>query len=189
MAEISDDQLAVFQRGMALLQEASTKPETRRDFERLVKKLRPDVETTDDIAANAAAPYVERIEAATSRIDDFIAAQAKQQADALEAQSDRLRDEAFGRLRQDGYTDDGLGAIKQLMVDRNIADPEAAAALFDRMNPKPIEGTSSWEPPAWDLRGNAVERDVDGLFQNADAWADKEVYNVLKDIRSSGGSN
>ena len=188
MAEISDEQLAVFQRGMSLLQEMSSKPNTRRDFERLVKQLRPDVETTDDVAARVAEPYVAELKETREKLDAFLTGQQERERLAAEREADQARDAAFSRLQTSGYTEDGRGAIKQLMVDRNIADPEAAAALFDRMNPKPVEGTSSWEPANWDIRGRAVEHDVDGLFKDADRWADGRIHEILREERSGNGN-
>ncbi len=189
MAEISDEQLAVLTRAMTFLQEAASKPETRRDFERLAKKLRPEVETTDDIAAEVAKPYVEQIEAVNSKIDDFLKAQADREAKAAETAADRARDEAFSRLRQAGYTDEGMDTIKKLMIDRAIADPEAAAALFDKMNPKVVaESGGSWEPDAWNFQEPVEGIDVKALFSDPDRWADKAVYDVLRAERSGGGN-
>ena len=131
---------------------------------------------------------MEKIEAVSSKIDAFLSAQEKREKDAADAAADRARDEAFNRLQSAGYTEDGLGAIKKLMMERNIADPEAASALFDRMNPKPVEGSSSWEPPNWDIRTNAVDHDLDGLFKDPDRWADARIYDVLAAERSQGNN-
>lgn len=183
MPEITEDQLAVFHKATAFLQEAATNSATKRDFERLVKKIRPDVETAEDIAAEVAKPYVEKLEAATKRLDDYMAAQDERSRSQSTAESDAARDAAFNRLKAEGYTLEGLDNIKRLMVDRSIADPEAAAALFDRMNPKPAAGGASWEPANWDIRNDAVDNDVAGLFANEDLWADKMVGTVLNEIR------
>ena len=185
MPEISAEQLEAFQKGMTFLNEMATSPKTRRQFEGLAKTLRPEIETTSDIADAVAAPYVEKIETATKQIADFIAAQAKRDEEAVTAAADRDRDAAFARLKAEGYTEDGLDKITRIMVDRRIADPEAAAALFDRQNPKPApEVGGSWEPAAWDIKGNAVANDIEGLFADPDRWADKQVYNVLQEVRS-----
>lgn len=189
MAEITDEQLAVFTKGMQLLTELSTKPETRRDFERAVKKLRPDIETTEDLAESYAAPVREELKIATGKIDAFLAAQEEAAKNRETADADRARDDAFGRLKAGGYTEEGISTIQKLMVDRRIADPEAAAALFDKLNPPQEQHTGgSWEPNSYGIKDNAVERDVKGLFSDSDRWADTEVYNVLKEMRSGGNS-
>lgn len=40
-----------------------------------------------------------------------------------------------GRLRHAGYTDEGIEKITKLAEERGLVDLDAAAALFDRMNP------------------------------------------------------
>jgi hypothetical protein len=184
--ELTDQQYEAFQKAMGFLTEVSTNPATRRDFERVAKKIRPEIETTDDIAAEAAKPYIDKLDATNEKIDAFLTAQQEREERAAQEASDRLRDDAFGRLKAEGYTEDGLEKIKGIMVSRSIADPEAAAALFDRMNPKPMEAVGgSWEPDHWDIQANAVDRDVEGLFANPDKWADREVYNVLNEMRGA----
>lgn len=184
--ELDDQQYATLQKLAAFTQELATSPKTRRQFERIAKELRPELETTDDIAAEAAKPYVEQLEKTNARLDEFLTAQQEREARAAESQADRERDEAFARLRQAGFTEDlGIPAIKQLMIDRKIADPEAAAALYEKMNPPVETGPSAWEPDTFDIRNNAVGNDVEGLFQNEDAWADKEAARTLNEFRQA----
>jgi hypothetical protein len=183
MPQISEEDFATLVRARDFLQEAATKPETRRAFEKMAKALRPDIQTTEDLAAEAAAPYLDEMKASQKRMDDWIEEQRAKEKAAEDAAADRKLNDAFGRLQADGYTAEGLEKIKKMMMDRNIPDPEAAAALFDKMNPKPMEGVSSWEPDHWDFEANAVDRDVKGLFSNPDKWADREVYSVLAEMR------
>jgi len=74
--------------------------------------------------------------------------------------------------------------VKRLMVDRSIPDPEAAAALFERLNPTPVQTRSSWEPDRWNLESDAVDHDVAGLFANPDKWEDAMIGKILIDERS-----
>lgn len=186
MAEISDEQLAIFQRGMTLLQTLSTNPKTRRQFEGALKVIHPEIETSDDVAMEVAKPYVEQIAGLEGKLTEFLDGQKAERESAEQRRADDETRDAFSRLSKQGYTDDGLEKIKGLMVDRKIADPEAAAALFDRQNPKPPEGVASWEPDSWNLEERAVGNDVAGLFKNPDRWADAEVGNVLNEIRLGG---
>lgn len=184
--EVEEEQLATLQAAMKLLTELNQNPATRRQFEKAVKIIRPEVQTTDDIADAYAAPIREEFKQYTAKIDEFLTAQQEAAAARETADADRKRDEAFERLKAQGYTaETGIPAIQRLMVDRNIADPEAAAALFDKLNPPQEQYTGgSWEPNHYDFKNDAVERDVAGLFADPDAWADREVYNVLKEMRS-----
>lgn len=186
MPEISEQQLQVLTNGMKLLEEMSTRPDTRRAFEKMVKTIKPEIETTEDIAAAAAAPYVEQLEATNKKLDDFLAAQAEAKTTQEQADADRARDAAFDRLKAQGYTEDGLTQIKAMMVDRKIADPEAAAALFDRLHPAPEPGqTSPWEPNYLNIKEEAVDHDIEGLFKNPDTWADKRIGQILLEERSN----
>jgi hypothetical protein len=87
-----------------------------------------------------------------ARADERAAAEAeaktRQFVEGWEAGKKRLRAES-------GYTAEGIAAIEKLAQDRGIADLDAAAALFDRMNPpaEPIAapgvgGFNFFEPAA-----------------------------------------
>lgn len=182
---LTEEQYATMKRAVDFLQEAATKPETRRQFEKMAKVIRPEIETTEEIAAAAAAPYVEELKGVKGQLEDFLKAQTERETAAREEAANRQLDDAFGRLKADGYTEEGLEKIKGLMVTRSIADPEAAAALFDRMNPKPSDIPGAWEPDHWDIRANAVENDVEGLFKDPDKWADRQVYSILNEMRGA----
>lgn len=187
MADIDDTQLDTLQKGFALLQRLSTDPKTKREFERTLKTLHPDIETSDDVAQGIAKPYIDKIEGMEKTIADRLAAMDEREAKQREAAEVRETEEAFNRLKQAGYTDDGLGAIKQLMVDRRIADPEAAAALFDKQNPRTDQRPAAWEPDSWNYQENAVEHDMSGLLKDPDKWADKQVAVVLNEMRRGEG--
>jgi hypothetical protein len=185
--ELTDQQFAALTNAAKFLEEAASKPETRREFEKMAKKLRPEITTTDDLAEQYAAPIAEKLEATNKRLDDWLASQETEKTEAAQRVADEARDAAFGRLRADGFTDEGLEKIKGIMIDRSIPDPEAAAALYEKQNPKPVEGTSSWEPANWDIKGRAVDVDIEGLFKDPDGWSDRLVYDVLRDERSKAG--
>jgi hypothetical protein len=181
--EITQEQLDALNRSAALLQQMSTNPETKRDFERVVKKIVPSVETTDDIVQAAAKPYIDQLESVTTEFRDYVAAQKEREEAAAANRADGELATTFGEMRANGLTDKGEDAVRQLMVDRNIADPHAALALFEKQNPAPPQGVSSWEPDSWNISANAVDRDIEGLFKNPDTWGDIEAGNVLAELR------
>lgn len=183
MAEIDDATLETMQKGFSLLQRLSTDPKTKRAFEAQLKTLHPEIETTEDVAAAYAAPHLEKFEALATNIGERLAKMDERDAKTREAEEVRETEDAFARLRAGGYTDDGLGAIRTLMVDRRIADPEAAAALFDKQNPKMDTRPAAWEPDSWNYQERAVENDMEGLLKNPDRWADKQVALVLNEMR------
>lgn len=181
--EIEDAQLQGMQRAVALLEKLNSSPKARRHLEQAVKAEFPDVQTQDEQVAALAAPYIEQVEAKTKALDERLNKLDAREKEAAEAAADNALIASFGRLKQQGYTEEGLAKIAGLMTERRIADPEAAAALFDRMNPKPpAEVPGSWEPQSWNIDQNAVV-DTKALFTDEDRWADVEVGKVLADIR------
>lgn len=183
MAEIEDAQLELLQKGMSLLQKLSTDPKTQREFERVLKAHNPEIQTADDIAEQYAKPHLERFEGMVNKVEERLKLIDERELKVKEAEELRETQDAFNRLKTAGYTDDGLGAIKQLMVERRIADPEAAAALFDRQNPKVDNRPAAWEPDSWNFHERAVDNDMEGLLKDPDKWADKQVSVVLNEMR------
>ena len=121
------------------------------------------------------APEVQRLNKLEKTVTDFIGNFTTKEQDAeINA--------AFGRLREQGYTEEGIGKIKQLMVERKIADPEAGAALFDKINPaKPLEH-SGFQPTSWNFGGMGNdEPDTKMLFENEDLWAEKEAMKIIRE--------
>jgi hypothetical protein len=179
---LTPEQFQALQRGQLLLQKLA-QGTTKRKFENLVKEIVPEVETTDDQIAEFAQPYVDKLEETNKRLEDFLSAQAKEKEDHAASEAAAKLSQAFADMRNEGLTEEGEGKIRELMIDRNIADPWAALALWERNNPKPPEGVASYEPDMWDLEGNAVGRDNKGLFDNPDRWMGQEIANVLAEMR------
>lgn len=181
--EVDEAELASYQRAVTLLEQLNGNPKARTHLERAVKAQFPDIKTQEEQIEEYAAPHMakvnETVEALNKRLADLDARERKQAEDA----ADYALLSSFQRLKAQGYTDDGISKIAGLMTERKIADPEAAAALFDRMNPKPPPETpSAWEPQHWNIESNAVV-DTKALFTDPDKWADAEVGKVLADVR------
>lgn len=170
--------------GYGLLKRLNENPEARRDLERSMKKINPSLETEEDVAARLAAPYVERIAAA-----EATAAAAQKRIDDAEAAAQAARDQAatageLGKLDAMGYTDEGKAAIQAIMVNEKIPNAEAAALLFDKRNPKPVEiPGGNYESDAWNLRGDPDDKNTAALFANEDAWADREAAITINTMR------
>jgi hypothetical protein len=179
---LTKEQFQTLQRGQLLLQKLANGT-TKRRFENIVKEIVPEVETTDDQIAEYAEPYVSKLEETNKRLEDFLAAQAKEREDGVSAQAAADLSAAFASMRQEGLTEEGEAKVRELMVQRNIPDPWAAMALWERNNPKPPEGVASYEPDMWDLEANAVGRDNEGLFSNPDRWMGQEIANTLAEMR------
>ena len=97
--------------------------------------------------------------------EERAAEKATREAD--DAKRDMERRWLAGRatLRDDGYTQEGIDAVEQLMEKRGIADHEAARALHEKLNPPPepvVTGGTRWN-----------------FFDRAEELAGKEAYDAL----------
>jgi hypothetical protein len=191
MAEVvvDENELNGFVAAKKLLEQINNDPRTRPLLTRAIKAHYPNTVTNEDLAAEVARPYIEEVRQTKAQLEEMFGKMAARERYEEERQTLSDLDRSFSRLKKTyGYNDEGIDKIKALMIDRSIPDPDAAAALFERQNPKPTEARSSWEPDAWDLKDNAVEVDVAGLFADPEKWADREVGRVLVDIRSNQDS-
>lgn len=182
--DASNPTLAVQQRALALLQQIDANPDAKVHLERAIKAAVPGTVTDEDRAQQLTAPVLEQVKGIEAKLDEFLTSQKSAAEAAADAAAQRSLDEQFSALRQRGYTDEGIGRIKQLMLDRTIADPEAAALLFDKLNPPPPAEHASYSPQGWDIGAAAANSDdLKLLFTNEDAWEDRKIAETLNEIR------
>lgn len=166
MPEISDDEYRLLKTGNELLTKLRGSPKTKGQVDRAIKTLYPDTVIDDDFDA----PLREEISKLGEKVDTFLKTQQIKSDDAE-------LDKAFDTLRKDGgYTDDGIDKIKKIMVDRKVADPLAAAAYYEKMNPptEPQKPTS-FAGTSWGIGSPSDDADVKLLFEDEDAWAEKQA--------------
>jgi len=177
------------QAGRKLLEQINGDPKTRSLLTRAIKAHYPNTRTEEDIAAEVAGPYIEEVKGISAKLQEQLDALTTERTASANERAREQTTAAFDRLRQaHGYNDDGINAIKQLMVDRSIGDPEAAALLFEKQNPQPDQTRSSWEPASWDLKNNAVDYDLEGLWADPEKWSDKMIGKVLLEERSKNAA-
>lgn len=171
--EVDETELSILRGAHKLLDQLTASPKTRRQFQSAVKQLYPATVTDEDRVNEA--PEVQRLNKLEKTVTDFLETQKRRD-------DDNETTAAFGRLRDGGYTEEGITKIKQLMVDRKIADPEAGAALFDKINPATQLPPSGFMPTNWNFGAMAdSEADTKLLFENEDAWAEREAMKVIRE--------
>ena len=175
IVEMDDKEVAALKAGYALLDSMMKNPKTKADTEKLIKTVKPDVVTSADVLA----PATEEIKKLREDFEGF----AKK---AKEERQDADLKAGFDSLRKRGYQDEGVEAIQKLMIERNIPDIEAAAALFDRLNPPKSQAPSGFAGTEWGFGRQTDDPDLKLLFGDPDAWADKEIGKVLSETRSEG---
>lgn len=182
MAEIDDVTLARYRELERLIGETQSNPDARKHLDRAIKAVRPNVETEEEVAERYAQPVKAELEATRKELRDYIEANNKREQEWRENEEKRAMHSAFARLRQaKGYTDDGINDIAKLMMERGIADPEAASLLYDNLHPPAPEiQTSSYEPQRWSI---APEDDLKRLFTDEHGWEANAIDSALRDVR------
>lgn len=183
--ELTDDELRAARTAVGLIQELTKNPDARAHLERGLKVLKPELTTSEDVAAAIRQPLQVEIEALKKREQEREEAAAKLLKETAEADAMRRLEAGFERLRkQEGLTAEGEEKVRQIMKDRQTYDPEAAFAYFERNNPKPVAAESSWTPSHWNYQKDAVE-DTKALFADPESWGDETAGQVLLEMRRS----
>jgi len=174
MREIDDAEYQQLQQMRGLLEKLNNNPKSRRDYQRALKANYPEITTDEDRLAEA--PEVQRLSKLEEKFEKFLDAQDKREQDS-ETKA------AFRRLADAGYTEEGIGKIQKLMVERKIGDPEAAAALFDKTNAPVDMLPSGFQPTSWNFgqMGTSDDPDTKLLFENEDAYAEKEFRKAFNE--------
>jgi hypothetical protein len=171
MAEISDAEYRQLTAARTLLATMAQRPDTKRATERIIKHLIPQFTTSDEQQL----PIIQEVARTSKRMDKLVQDQENDKIDASLKQS-------FQRLSDAGYTEDGIGEIKKLMIDRRIPDPEAAAALWDKRRTPSPQVPSALAPARWNFGGSpGDDKDLELLWKDEDAWADKEAIRAWND--------
>jgi hypothetical protein len=158
----------------------------RSQYEEVIAKKFPNVNTT----AKAAAPYVEKLSAVEKKFDDYLAGEANRKNDELRA---RRQEDFNGKwaqaVKDHDLTTEGEEALGNFMKENQLADPESAALLYFKRNPKPPtpltpEGVT---PGTWGIGPLPGEDEKSGKFlmDNPESWADVEATNILNEMRSA----
>ena len=176
MPEVSAEDWNVANGARALLDKLLKSPKTQLAAQRLIKQAVPDaqIETVEDN------PIYTELQETRSTLRDLQKTLENRDID------DKLERE-FDKLRGQGFTDDGIEAVKKLMVERKIPHASDAAAVYEKMNPpKPTERPSGYSGSDWGF-GRNDEKDDDRqlLLQNEDAYAEREARRFLDELAKS----
>ena len=169
---------------LALQTQLLADPATRKQTLKLIKAKFPNASIPE---IDAAAPIETEVGALGKKIDDALAkieADNKKRWDELatKEQDQQILGKFAALKTARGYTDEGLDNIKKLMVDKSIADPEAAADHFDKINYKP----TPIEPSSWTGSNYLNEKDegVKSWLTDPDGMTDRIIGEVLTEARS-----
>lgn len=189
--EISEEDFLRDQNLRSLVQRIMADPKARVLVEQAHKIVEPNAKTpTLDAQKTASEP----IESLRKEMSDFIAAQNKaneeRTANEKRAELQAKIDAGFAHLRQrEGYNEDGIKKVEEIMQAKGILDPLDAATIFEKQNPPPAPSTpvgGAWNFP--DIPkdgGDAYEKSLlDSKGQN-DLIAEREALRILQEIRGT----
>jgi hypothetical protein len=160
-------------------------PNVRADYEKIIKVKYPHATTASDIAA----PYVKRLDETNARLAALEEERVKEKNEALQAQRQADFDAKWSQTVKDhSMTQEGEEALGKFMEKEKLYDPEAAALLYFKRNPKAAspQGGSGITPQTWGI-GPLPGEDADSsklLMDNPEAWADHEAANILNEVRT-----
>ena len=141
-------------------------PQLNREAKALIKKKYPNLQIPDyDIE---------------QRLDDRLA-KDREERETVEAKKRREKEDAeFKKQRkaaQDKYsfTDEAMGRLEQMMIDRNIGNYEDAAELMAAREPKPISGGADNHFYNFDKQDTFKE-----IAKDPEAWGRAEIMKAIR---------
>jgi len=175
---ISDEEYAYLQakRQTADLAESLfNDPNLNHEAKALIKKKYPNMKIPDyDIE---------------QRFENRFAEMEKSRKDADEAKrladdEERFKENRSSVQKQYGFTEEAMKKVEDMMVERNIPDYEAAAALFAAKNPQISEPT--WDSTRWHHENTDSFKQI---VTDPEAWGRDEIMGAIRrdEARQRGG--
>lgn len=193
--ELDENEYAAFQRyqqsGMGtVLDKVAKHPEARTLAQRAILLAAPEQAGPEIRVRQEAEGQIAEVK---KTIDEFIAEQRKDRDERAAAENTAALQSRWNagiaKLRASGYGEEGIEAIGKLMEDRGIADHEAAAALYERMNPPPAPIMSSgtgfdfFGGLGEDGAGEALKMLIDSRGEADDAFLGRMVPIAINEAR------
>ena len=165
-------------------------PEAALMVERALKKVDPEAKTP---RLDAQKPVEDRFDALTKNLTDLQKQLADDKTDR--EQQDKLRklnanwQEGRKTILAEGYTEDGLKAVEELMEKEGIVNHKAGLAYFERLHPPQAPSTPSGSG-AWNFLGDLptegdddIKKLIESRGQN-EPLADKMARVAVNEIRN-----
>lgn len=187
-AEVDETELLSLRRLQGVASKIVANPKAKALLEQAHKLVDPNAPTpTLDQEKTVAEP----LQAALKRVDDLAAEMKKDKEERERAdQLSRLNanvEAGFAKLRSDGWQEDGIKKVDELMKEKGILDPIIAAAYIEKSMPKPEPATPSGSG-AWNFIDGVQdgEADLKKMIEskgNNESLADKMARDALNEIR------
>ena len=153
----------------ALAQQLAESPETRKDFLRLTKKMKPEIPIPEldleDTVSRATQNSEQRIQQLEAKLKQ------KEAMEELERRRRAIRDKGLAKDEED------VKSIEKLMLDRGITSHETAAEYHNWMKQAAEPTPSGYNP------GVMNKWDLNAYRQNPVTAARNEAAKALADLR------
>lgn len=187
--EIPKGELDTLRRAYGLLDKLWNDPKQALAFKKIAKEVEPTLKVPDlDLVSQVTAANDERYSALTEQNKALTERLDKWQAESREKDELSKLGSTFDKVRADyKLTDEGVEKVVGLMRDRQISDPEAAAALWERSQPKAAKPISApnYLPASMDIMGNL---DTEAHVKEWLADPLKKFDNVVAEILSENAA-
>lgn len=189
--EVDENELLQLRQLSGVASRMIQNPQAKRLLEQAHKMVDPNAVTP---LLDQEAAIMSPIEEIRKEFADFKAETAKEKAEREKAEKlgaiDRQIEEGVSQLQRDGWQEDGIKMVRDLMDERGITDPLIAAAYIEKKHPPQQLATPS-STGAWNfLEGvNDGEDDLKKLIETKgenNMLLDKMAFEALNDVR--GGS-
>lgn len=188
--EIDENELVQLRRLQGVAQKITANPEAKKLLEKAYKTVEPNAQTpTLDQEKLIQEPLSE----ANKRIQ-ALEEQVRKDKEDRENQSKlaQLNDQVekgFSKLRADGWQEDGIKKVDELMKEKGILDPLIAAAYVEKSMPRPEpvtpSGSGSWSFIDGVQDGEAdLKKLIDSKGQS-EPLADKMARDALNEFRGA----
>ena len=188
MPEIDENELIQLRRLQGVAAKITANPKAKKLLEQAYKEVEPNAPTpTLDAERQIQEPLAE----ANKRIAALEAEQKKDRDDRENASKlSQLNDaveKGFAALRADGWQEDGIKKVDELMKEKGIIDPLIAAAYIEKQHPKqdPVtpSGSGSWNFIDSVQDGEADLKKLIESKGQSEPLADKMARDALTEIR------
>lgn len=188
LQEIEQDELNRLRLHQALLDKIGGNAKTRGKLMEIIKELNPAAVIPEVDAKN-------EVLAEVAKTKDELTALRKQLADEKEAEKKAKLQTQFDdtisggrkKLKDEGFTDEGIADIEKLMEARGIADYDAAAALFERTRPKEDTVTPTDFGKSWNFtKPEESDKDHQMLMKDPMQFQQAQIRRFMNE-RGNGG--
>lgn len=185
MAEIDDGEYQQLQALKQLHGSLYGSAEHGLAYKKLLKQFNPKLSIPE---VDIPAPYEARIGQLEKALTEGSAGAQKEIREFLDRQKqieeERDIEGSLSRLAKDNsLTEEGVEKVKKMMVDRKIADPEAAVALFLRQMPAKPARAAGFAPKPFGVEmtmgdDKVSDESMKFLTENPERWFDQKAEEI-----------